>query len=147
MSRSSVSYAVAAAALAAAVGLAAACKSATSNNCGNGGTPPNLVGTYSLLVYTLGTATYTAPTATGNLRFYPGAYHVDANLPTGGSKFLLVLDTGNYNFVGSTCIQEFSVLDSVPPFAGSVHKNADSTLHISGNAGGLLVASTWKETP
>ena len=147
MTRRSVSYAVAAAVLAGVVSLAAACKSSTtSNNCGSGGTPPDLVGEYTLLVYVLGTATYTAPTSSGNLRIHASTYHLDAVLGTGpGTVF--VLDTGNYNFVGSTCLQEFSVLDSVPPFAGSVKKNADSTIHISGNAGGMLVATTWKQVP
>lgn len=141
MTRSSVSYAGVALAVAGALWFAAACKSSTSNNCGNGSSAPSLVGSYSLLSYTLGTTTVTSPTATGQLLFYPSAYHVSLTLPSG-----FVTDSGSYAVVGASCIDEFSVLGN-PDFSGSFQLNlTDSTFHVSGTAAGQVAASLWKKT-
>ncbi len=142
MNRSSVSYAVAALALAAALGLAAACKSTPSgNNCGSGGAPPNLVGTFSLLSYTLGSTTIPAPPASGTLRFHASTYGVNLSIPTGTGGNQTIIDSGTYAIVGSTCIQESSVMGQ-PQFTGSFEVIAD-TLHVSGTAGGQIAASVW----
>jgi hypothetical protein len=143
MARSSVSYAIAALALGGALGLAWSCKSTTSNNCGNGGTPPNLVGNYTLLSYTIGPSTIPAPPASGSLRFHVSTYGVDLSIPTGTGN-QVIADSGTYSIVGSSCIQELSVLGN-PQFSGSFELHADSTFHVSGTAGGQVAASVWKK--
>jgi hypothetical protein len=145
MSRSGASVAVAALAAVGALVFAAACKSSTANNCGNGGTPPSLVGTYSLLSYTLGTTTVVSPAASGQLRFYAFAYGVNLSLPSGTGVNQSFTDSGTYNIVGASCLQEFSVLGN-PNFSGSFQLHADSTFHVSGTTGSQVAASLWKRT-
>jgi hypothetical protein len=148
MSRSGASYAIAAVALAGAVGLAAACKSTTSNNCGNGRTPPSLIGTYSMLSYTIGTATFSVPPASGELRFYATTYGLDAIIPKpppDSTQF--ISDSGNYQIIGASCILESSVDSASNSFSGSFSFVADSTLRLTGTASGKVAASLWKLKP
>jgi len=146
MTRSNATFVLAALAVAGVAGLAAACKSSTGNDCGNGTSAPSLVGTYSLLSYTIGTNTITAPAATGELRFHTSTYGVDLTIPNGLGGNQNISDSGSYNIVGASCIQEMSV-ESQPQFSGSFNYVAsDSTLHVSGTAGGQVAASLWKKT-
>jgi len=145
MTRSSVSLAGAALAVAGALWVAAACSSSTSNNCGSG-TSPNLVGTYALESYTLGSSTVTAPTATGTLRFYTTLYGVTLNLPNGSGGTTVVTDSGSYTVMGSSCINESSVLGQ-PQFSGTfTYTASDSALQVTGTAAGQVAASIWKKT-
>jgi len=145
MTRSSVSLAGAALAVAGALWVAAACSSSTSNNCGSGA-PPSLVGTYALESYTLGTSTITAPTATGTLRFYTSLYGVTLNLPNGTGGTTVVTDSGSYTVMGSSCINESSVLGQ-PQFSGTfTYTASDSALQVTGTAAGQVAASIWKKT-
>ena len=112
MTRSSVSYAGVALAVAGALWFAAACKSSTSNNCGSG-SPPSLVGTYALQSYTLGTATITYPTASGTLQFRTTMYNVNLTLP-GPS---IVVDSGTYSIVGVELHQRVVRGGATPPSA------------------------------
>jgi hypothetical protein len=147
MSRSGASVAAATLAAMGALAFAAACASTpTGNNCGSGGTPPSLVGTYSLLSYTLGTTTVNSPAASGQLRFYAFAYGVNLSLPSGTGVNQPSSDSGTYNIVGTTCLQEFSVMGN-PNFSGSFQLRADSTFHVSGTTGSQVAASLWKRTP
>jgi len=146
MTRSSVSLAGAALAVAGALWVAAACSSSTdNNNCGSG-TPPSLVGTYALESYTLGTSTITAPTATGTLRFYTSLYGVTLNLPNGTGGMTVVTDSGSYSVMGASCINESSVLGQ-PQFTGTfTYTASDSALQVTGTAAGQVAASIWKKT-
>jgi hypothetical protein len=144
MSGSGASAAFAALTAAAAIGFAAGCNPTTSNNCGNGAQPPSLIGTFALLSYTQGSTTTSAPPATGNLRYHAFTYGIDALIPSGAGN-TIISDSGNYNIVGSTCVQRFSVLGN-PDFSGSFLLNTDSTYHESGSAGGQISASLWKRT-
>jgi hypothetical protein len=145
MSRSGASAAVAAFAAVGALAFAVACKSTTGNNCGNGGTPPSLVGSYDLLSYTVGTTTVTPPSATGNLRFHAATYGLDLSVPAGSGGTTTIADSGSYNVVGASCIEEFSVL-GYPAFTGSFQLRTDSTFRVSGTASGQVAASLWKKT-
>lgn len=144
MSRSGASFAIAALAAVGALAFAAACKSSTSNNCGNGGTPPSLVGTYNLFSFTLGPLTSTAPPAGGTLRFYADQYGYDVAIPVSDSTRHFS-DSGSYNIVGASCIQEFSVLGN-PQFSGSFQLQGGN-LRLSGTDGSEVAASLWKKTP
>jgi len=140
MIRPSVSYAAAALAVAGALWFAA-CKSSTSNNCGSG-TPPSLVGSYSLESYTLGTTTLTSPTASGTLQFRATMYNVNLSLPGPTA----VVDSGTYTIVGSACINELSQAGN-PTFSGTFQLNlSDSTFSVTGTAAGQVAASVWKKT-
>jgi len=145
MSRSGASFAIAALAAVGALGFVAACKTATGNNCGNSSAAPSLIGTFTLVSYTLGTTTSTPPTASGNLRFHAFTYGVDLSIPTGTGINHNTSDSGSYDIVGASCIQEFSVM-GLPSFSGSFQLRADSTFHVSGTANGQVVAGLWKRT-
>lgn len=143
MTRPGTSLAITALGALGLMALAAACKSTpTGNNCGNGGTAPSLIGTYSLLSYTIGTNTITAPPAAGQLRFYAALYGVSLSIPNGSGGFDTVNDSGSYTIIGASCIQENSALGN-PQFAGSFYvNNTDSTFRVTGSAAGQLAAST-----
>lgn len=143
MSRSGASIAVAALTAVTALGFAAACKSPTSNNCGNGATPPSLIGTYTLVSYTLGTLTAAAPPASGTLQFYSDLYGYDVAVP-GKDSTTHYSDSGSYNIVGASCMQELSVLGN-PMFSGSFTLQG-TTFHVSGTTGTQVAASIWKKT-
>jgi hypothetical protein len=123
---------------AAALAIAFACTSSTDNNCGSG-TPPSLVGSYSLQSYTIGISTLTPPQASGTLRFYPSAYSV--SLTVAGQP---VADTGSYVITGSRCISQSS-LNGNPQFVGTFSLSG-TTLTVTGTAAGQAVASQWTKT-
>ena len=144
MSRSGASIAAAALTAVAALGFAFACKSATSNNCGNGAAPPSLVGTYTLVSYTLGTMTAVAPPAGGNLQFYADLYAYDVAVP-GKDSTTHYSDSGSYNIIGASCLQELSMVGN-PMFSGSFTLQG-GTFHVSGTTGTKVAASIWKKSP
>ncbi len=120
-----------------ALGLVFACKSTTSNNCGSG-TPPSLVGTYTLQSLTLGVSTpLTSPQETGTLRFHATTYGVDL------SGALVQSDTGSYAITGSSCISQNSAITA--PFIGTFTL-VNTTLSVAGTQGGQAVASIWTKT-
>ena len=121
-----------------ALAVAFACKSSTDNNCGSG-TPPSLVGTYSLQSYTIGISTLTPPQATGTLHFYTSAYSV--SLTVAGQP---VADSGSYVITGSQCISQSSV-NGNPQFVGTFSLSG-TTLTVTGTAGGQAAASQWTKT-
>src|SRR5512135_1693059 len=148
MTRTHTSFMLAAVAVAGALGFAAACKSSASDNCGSGATPPSLVGTYSMLSYTIGTSTVAAPPASGELRFYASLYGLDVTIPKPPpDSTLFISDSGSYTIVGSTCILESSVDSAANSFSGSFTFVTDSTLRLSGTASGKVAASLWKLRP
>jgi len=139
MSAFRLSYAAAALALAGALGLAASCKSTTSPSCGSG-TPPSVVGTYSLQSYTIGITTLTPPQASGTLKFAASTYL--ANLTIIGQP---VVDSGTYAITGASCISQSSVVPGNPQFTGTFSL-VGTTLSVSGVAGGQAAASVWTKT-
>ncbi len=144
MSRFRPGHAAAALAVASAAVLAFACKSSpTSSNCnGNGGVAPSLVGSWSLVSITLGTNTFTYPTASGTLTFTATRYDASVNLPGPVTQ----VDSGTYKVVGSSCIAEYTEVAGNPQFSGSFTL-ADSVLSVSGTAGGQVVANVWHQVP
>jgi len=92
-------------AIAAALALVACSDSTGSNACGTG-TPPNVVGTYKLASYTLGSNTVdTTSGASGQLRFYASDYAFNVTIPAQGT----IADSGTYTISGSRCMTEVSV--------------------------------------
>ena len=103
--RLTTSLAAPALAIAAALAFAACSDSTSSSTCGSG-TPPNLVGTYKLASYTLGTITVdTTAGASGQLRFYAADYAFDLTIPVQGT----ISDSGTYTLSGVRCVSETSV--------------------------------------
>jgi hypothetical protein len=93
-------------ALAAALAFAACSTSTSSSACGSG-TPPNVVGTYKLASYTLGTTTIdTTQGASGQLRFHATTYGFNATIPVTGA----IGDSGTYAISGVRCMTETSVM-------------------------------------
>jgi hypothetical protein len=124
----------------------AGCKSTTSsssNACGSG-TPPSLVGTYTLASYTVGTTTIPSPPASGTLVFTATTYTVNLSLPNGGGGTTVIADNGTYTITGASCISETSA-NSLPTFTGSFTLGG-STLTVSGTAGGQAAGSVWTKT-
>jgi len=144
VTRSSVSYAVAGVAIAAALGLAAACKSTTSSNSCGSGTPPSLIGSYSLTSYTIGSTTIPNPPANGTLVFTAAKYTVNLSLPNGTGGTAVIADSGTYAITGASCISETSST-GLPTFTGTFTLSG-STLSVSGTAGGQAAGSTWAKT-
>ncbi len=122
-------------------GAAAACKSSSSTNACGSGSPPSLVGTYALVSYTLSGTTITAPPAVGTLRLHASTYGVDLTLPAPTGT---VSDSGTYSIVGSSCINQSSVLGQ-PQFTGSFSL-VGTTLTVSGSAATQAVVSVWTKT-
>ncbi len=122
-----------------AAGIAAACSKSSTNACS--GTPANLVGTYALVSYTIGTTTIPAPPATGTLRFHTGTYGVDLVLPGPTA----ISDSGTYSQCGSSGISESSVLGQ-PQFTGTYIFRND-TLSVTGTAAGTAAANVWEKQP
>jgi len=92
-------------AIAAALAFVACSDSTGSNACGTG-TPPNVVGTYKLASYTLGSNTVdTTSGASGQLRFYASDYAFNVTIPAQGT----IADSGTYTISGSRCMTEVSV--------------------------------------
>jgi hypothetical protein len=113
-------------ALAAALAFAA-CKDSTSTSACGSGTPPSVVGTYSLVSYTVGTTTIdTTSGATGQLRFYASAYAFNATIPVTGA----IGDSGTYTISGTRCMSETSVMGQ-----GS----SSGTFTLSGTTAGSLL--------
>jgi len=84
----------------------AACSDSTSTNACGSGTPPNVVGTYKLASYTLGSSTVdTTSGASGQLRFYASDYAFNATIPIQGA----ISDSGTYTINGTRCMTEVSV--------------------------------------
>ncbi len=139
MSGSRLSFALAALAVAGALAFAAACKSSTGTNSCGSGTPPALVGTYSLDSYVVSGGAQAG--ATGELRLNADStYGADINVPGAGT----IPDSGTYRIQGSACISQNSVLGQ-PQFVGTfILRNG--VLTVSGTAGGLAVTSAWTKT-
>ncbi len=115
MSRSRLSLAVAALAVAAALGFAAACKSSTSSNACGSGSPPSLVGSYSLVSYSLAGTPQTGTTGTLQLNSNPDTYVANIVFPPPvGAQH----DSGTYVIQGASCISENSALGN-PQFVGT----------------------------
>ncbi len=86
---------------------AIACSSSTSSNSCGSGTPPVVVGTYSLISYTVGGTTVTnTQGATGQLRFYTSTYGFNVTIPGPTT----VVDSGNYSITGTKCMSQASVM-------------------------------------
>jgi hypothetical protein len=118
--------------LAAAAGAAAACGSSTETCTG---TPPNIVGTYDLVSYTLGGVTLGPPTETGELRIHASTYGISLAGATA------LADSGTYTQCGSSGISQSSVL-GLPQFTGTAILVND-TLSVAGTAAGTSVSSVW----
>ncbi len=127
MSHSRVSLAVAALAVAGALAFAAACKSSTSSNACGSGSPPSLVGTYSLVSYSLGGTQQTGTTGSLVLNANPNTYVANIVFPPPiGAQH----DSGNYVIQGASCISENSALGN-PQFIGTFEL-VGTTLTLSG---------------
>jgi len=116
--------------------LAGCSKDTASTSCASG-TPANLVGSYDLLSYTIGSNTTPAPPAIGNLRFHAGTYGVDVTLP--GPQ--VISDSGTYALTGSDCISQTSLYGHAP-FVG-VYALQSGILTIDGTASGTVVSNIW----
>ena len=129
---------VAAAASAGALAMAYACTSSTENGCGSG-TPPSLVGTYTLVSFQLGAATpLTPPTETGALRLHATTYGADL------AGLLAQTDSGTYAITGASCISQNSVVGN-QQFTGTFSL-VGTTLTLLGNVGGQAATVIWTKT-
>jgi hypothetical protein len=127
------------------IGLLFACKSTPSgNNCGTGTAPPDLTGGYQLVSLQRGTTTLTPPTVTGSMQLTAARYTTTFVLPDTLNGTVVEVDSGSYEIIGSSCINQFSDTGK-PQFSGSFSLNG-TTFRISGGAGGQLVETIWTKT-
>ena len=121
-----------------------ACSSPTSsNNCG-GSVPPSLIGTYTLSSYTLGSKVWTSPTSTGSIQYTATTYQYNLRLATDTTP-LSVRDSGSYQQIGSTCLRQYSLIDTTH-FSGSYRLDTIAgtiQLRESGSDGARLVIFLW----
>jgi hypothetical protein len=132
MQQRTIGYGVAA--LAVVAGFAAGC-SVNSSECT--GQASELVGTYDLLAYDVGSTTYQPPDATGVLRLHAGSYALAIVLP-GPSA---VSDTGTYTVCGSSGFNQQSITGRAQ-FSG-IYILAGDTLSLAGQSAG----SIWLARP
>lgn len=121
-------------ALAVVAGIAAGC-SVNSSDCK--GQASELVGTYDLLAYDVGSTTYQPPDASGVLRLHASTYSLAIVLP-GPSA---VSDTGTYTVCGATGFDQQS-LTGRAQFSG-IYILAGDTLSLAGQTAG----SIWLARP
>lgn len=127
-----------AAASAGALAIGYACKSSTESGCGSG-TPPSLVGTYTLASFQLGAATpLTPPMETGDLRLHASTYGADL------SGLLSQQDSGTYAITGASCISQNSVIGN-QQFTGTFSL-VGTTLTLLGSVGGQAATVVWTKT-
>ena len=134
-------------AFAAALGIASCNSTPTNgNNCGSG-TPPSLVGSYSLNQYTFGSRVWSAPPASGALTLTATTYVQTIHFPsTRGDS--TVSDDGTYEVVGATCILENSQ-EGMRPFSGSLSLRTASnvtTLRLAGSDSLHVIIGVWIKT-
>jgi len=115
--------------LAAVAGLAAGC-TVNSNDCR--GQASELVGTYDLLAYSVGSTTYQPPDASGVLRLHAGTYGLAIVLPGPAA----VTDTGAYTVCGSSGFTQQSVVGRAQ-FSG-IYILAGDTLSLAGQSAGSI---------
>ncbi len=141
MSRSRLSLAVAALSVAGALAFVAACKSSTSSNACGSGSPPSLVGGYSLISYTLGGSQQTGTTGTLQLNANPDTYVANIVFPAPiGPQH----DSGTYVIQGASCISENSALGN-PQFTGTFEL-VGTTLTLTGTVATQAVVIVLTKT-
>ncbi len=125
----------------AAAGLALSCgKPTNANNCA-GGTPPSLVGSYSLTEYTFGTKVYSVPPASGGITYTAtGTYSDFITVPGAGGADSTTADSGLYQIIGGSCIihrsqtglRQFSASFSLTTNQGvtTLKENGSDSLHV-----------------
>lgn len=132
----------------AAAGVGWACSSSptSTNNCGSG-SPPSLIGSYSLSQYTWGATVYAPPSAGGALAFTASTYHQTLVLPT-STLDTTIVDSGTYVIVGSECISEISQVAGNRDFGGTFKvatAQGATTLTLSGNDSLKIIIGVWKK--
>lgn len=131
----------------AAAGLGWACASTptSTNNCGTG-SPPSLVGNYTLKQYTWGSTVYAPPSASGSLAFTATTYAQTVTLPVSASRDTVLSDNGTYLLVGSECISEFSAVPGNRDFGGTFKVatvQGQTTLTLDGNDSLKVIVGVW----
>jgi hypothetical protein len=133
--RRHASFVISAFALAGALAFAACESSSNTNACGSG-TPPSLVGTYTLVSAAFGADTFTSGAGySGTLAFTATRYTFTVATPPPSSVTLLA-DSGTYTVTGAKCISENSDTGN-PQFSGTFTLSGTtpgSTLTVTGAA-------------